>query len=347
MKEIRLVLVLVDTEIVTHIGSLFAISKPPFDVSLCSKKKYFEIPEKFNERVLNSQLEGTETAVESKPIKEERSRSKSRENTPRKSERPKKPTPKKETPKKQTPKKETPKKQTPKKESPKKQTPKKESPTVSPKKEEETHRRGIKKTPLSDLGLNQTSEDEPHTSPKRKASKKADLNSSVPSDEERHERKQLAAILYQKYKNRQSVINPGCKEVPKGQPNCLAGLSFLVTDILESLEREECNSLIKDLGGKVSSTVGKRLDYLVVGEEAGPKKLATAQDLGIKVIRSINRKMIKSNLQVVIPSTKSPWKQNKQTFPNCITTSVPIKFHSYLRYHYGNEQKSAKILRNL
>lgn len=122
----------------------------------------------------DSQLEATETAVESKPIKEERSRSKSQENTPRKSERPKKPTPKKETPKKQTPKKEIPKKQTPKK-----QTPKKESPTVTPKKEEETHRRGIKKTPLSDLGLNQTSEDEPHTSPKRKASKKADLNSSA------------------------------------------------------------------------------------------------------------------------------------------------------------------------
>lgn len=35
------------------------------------------------------------------------------------------------------------------------------------------------------------------------------------SDEERHERKRMSAILYQKYKNRASVINPGSKEVPK------------------------------------------------------------------------------------------------------------------------------------
>lgn len=36
----------------------------------------------------------------------------------------------------------------------------------------------------------------------------------VLSDEERYERKRVSAILYQKYKNRSTVINPGCKEVP-------------------------------------------------------------------------------------------------------------------------------------
>lgn len=37
----------------------------------------------------------------------------------------------------------------------------------------------------------------------------------VLSDEERHERKRMSAILYQKYKNRSAVLNPGSKEVPK------------------------------------------------------------------------------------------------------------------------------------
>lgn len=114
--------------------------------------------------------------------------------------------------------------------------------------------------------------------------KKDDLDSSVLTDEERHERKRMAAVLYQKYKNRQSVINPGSKEIPKGKANCLAGLSFLVTGILESIERDEANSIIKELGGKVSSTVGKRLNYIIAGEEAGPKKLADAESLGIPLL---------------------------------------------------------------
>lgn len=128
------------------------------------------------------------------------------------------------------------------------------------------------------------SEKKPEPKAKTPTEHKPNLDSSVLSDEERHERKRLSAVLYQKYKNRQSVINHGCKEVPKGKPNCLAGLSFLVTGILESLEREEANSLIKDLGGKVSTTVGKRLNFMVVGEEAGPKKLVTAEELGIKIL---------------------------------------------------------------
>ncbi|XP_053957121.1 replication factor C subunit 1 [Anastrepha ludens] len=120
--------------------------------------------------------------------------------------------------------------------------------------------------------------------PKPKKQLSEDLESSVLSDEDRHERKRMAAILYQKYKNRTSVINPGSKDVPKGAPNCLAGLTFLVTGVLESLERDEAASIIKELGGKMMTTVGKRLKYLIVGEEAGPKKLAQAEEFGISVL---------------------------------------------------------------
>jgi len=124
----------------------------------------------------------------------------------------------------------------------------------------------------------------PSRTPKAKSSKKADLDSSVLTDEERHERKRMTAILYQKYKNRQGAINPGSKEIPKGKPNCLAGLSFLVTGVLESMERDEANQVIKDFGGKVAKSIIKRLDYMVVGEDAGPKKIANAEELGIKMI---------------------------------------------------------------
>ncbi|XP_037814691.1 replication factor C subunit 1 [Lucilia sericata] len=149
-----------------------------------------------------------------------------------------------------------------------KSTPKKSSKTEKPKKH----------SPID--------EDEEVDKPKKKKTKEKhqDLESSVLSDEERHERKRMTAILYQKYKNRSTVINPGCKEVPKGKPNCLAGLTFLITGVLESLERDEATSIIKEYGGKTMTVVGKRLNYLIVGEDSGPKKLAQAEEFGVKII---------------------------------------------------------------
>ncbi|XP_017044283.1 replication factor C subunit 1 [Drosophila ficusphila] len=118
----------------------------------------------------------------------------------------------------------------------------------------------------------------------KKEKPSADLESSVLTDEERHERKRMTAVLYQKYKNRSSCLNPGSKEIPKGSPNCLSGLTFVVTGVLESMEREEAEAVIKEYGGRVMTVVGKKLKYLVVGEEAGPKKLAVAEELNIPVL---------------------------------------------------------------
>ncbi|KAM8704543.1 hypothetical protein ACLKA7_009056 [Drosophila subpalustris] len=122
------------------------------------------------------------------------------------------------------------------------------------------------------------------STPRVKKEKSADLETSVLTDEDRHERKRMAAVLYQQYKNRSSCLNPGSKEIPKGAPNCLAGLTFLVTGILESMERDEAASVIKGFGGRVMTVVGKKLNYLVVGEEAGPKKLAQAEEHNVTIL---------------------------------------------------------------
>lgn len=116
-----------------------------------------------------------------------------------------------------------------------------------------------------------------------KGSKKA-ANESILTDEERYERKRMSAALYQKFKNRQGPANPGSKEIPKGKPDCLAGLQFVVTGVLESMERDECAQVIKDFGGKVVGSVSKKLTHMVVGEDAGPSKLAKAEELGIPQI---------------------------------------------------------------
>ncbi|RUR87002.1 DNA ligase [Chlorogloeopsis fritschii PCC 6912] len=61
----------------------------------------------------------------------------------------------------------------------------------------------------------------------------------------------------------------------------LAGKTFVITGTLPTLKRDEAKALIQKAGGKVTDSVSKKTDYLVVGEEAG-SKLEKAQALGIK-----------------------------------------------------------------
>jgi DNA ligase (NAD+) len=63
----------------------------------------------------------------------------------------------------------------------------------------------------------------------------------------------------------------------------LSGLTFVVTGRLEHFSRDRAESLIKQHGGAVASSVSKKTDYLVVGEEAG-SKLTKAQGLGTKLL---------------------------------------------------------------
>ena len=63
----------------------------------------------------------------------------------------------------------------------------------------------------------------------------------------------------------------------------LTGLTFVVTGTLPSLSREDARQLIEARGGKVTDSVSKKTDYLVLGAEPG-SKLAKARSLGVKII---------------------------------------------------------------
>lgn len=62
-----------------------------------------------------------------------------------------------------------------------------------------------------------------------------------------------------------------------------AGLTFVLTGTLTTMSRNEAAELIQSLGGKASSSVSKKTNYVVAGENAG-SKLTKAENLGIKIL---------------------------------------------------------------
>ena len=62
-----------------------------------------------------------------------------------------------------------------------------------------------------------------------------------------------------------------------------AGLNFVVTGTLSALSRSEAEARIKRMGGKVTSSVTRKTNYVVVGESPG-SKAARAEQLGISIL---------------------------------------------------------------
>lgn len=65
--------------------------------------------------------------------------------------------------------------------------------------------------------------------------------------------------------------------------NILTGKTFVLTGTLVKFSRIQATGLIEDCGGKVSSSVSKKTNYVVAGEAAG-SKLEKANELGVAVI---------------------------------------------------------------
>lgn len=80
---------------------------------------------------------------------------------------------------------------------------------------------------------------------------------------------------------KESGVNMKSENVQKG--NTFEGKTFVLTGTLPTLKRAEAAKIIESLGGKASSSVSKKTDYVLAGEDAG-SKLRKAVELGITII---------------------------------------------------------------
>ena len=74
------------------------------------------------------------------------------------------------------------------------------------------------------------------------------------------------------------------KDVPEGEEGCLLGLAFVLSGILDSLDRDAAQTLIERYGGRITTAVSGKTDYLLMGQEPGESKKRKADELKTKII---------------------------------------------------------------
>ncbi len=74
----------------------------------------------------------------------------------------------------------------------------------------------------------------------------------------------------------------------------LLGKTFVITGTLSAFTRAEAKAIIEKLGGKVTSTVSSKTDFVVAGENPG-SKLRKASELGISILSEGDLEMLTSD----------------------------------------------------
>ena len=71
--------------------------------------------------------------------------------------------------------------------------------------------------------------------------------------------------------------------VPPEMAQVFEGKTFVLTGTLEGMTREEATSIIEHRGGRVSSSISKKTNFVLVGRDAG-SKLDKARKLGVQIL---------------------------------------------------------------
>lgn len=74
------------------------------------------------------------------------------------------------------------------------------------------------------------------------------------------------------------------EEILAGRSDKLKGLTFVISGTFSKHSRDEYKAMIEQHGGKNSSAVSGKTDYILAGENMGPAKLEKAAKLGVKIM---------------------------------------------------------------
>ena len=119
---------------------------------------------------------------------------------------------------------------------------------------------------------------------KAKATKKAKSNGDGDDAEPTTAKPTKTVAQNPKTKAISDNLPDNVKALLNGSGSVLSGLAVVVTGVLSMLGRQNAERLVMNYGGKLAKSISKNTDYVVVGRDAGPKKLEQIEDLGIETM---------------------------------------------------------------
>ena len=90
--------------------------------------------------------------------------------------------------------------------------------------------------------------------------------------------------IIRKLKEKGVTLEMKQKETEAKSPQSLAEMTFVVSGVFEHFSRDGIKETIEKYGGKVSSSLSSKTNFLVAGDRPGPNKLDKANKLGIRII---------------------------------------------------------------
>ncbi|KXG28738.1 hypothetical protein SORBI_3005G160100 [Sorghum bicolor] len=131
---------------------------------------------------------------------------------------------------------------------------------------------------------------------------------------------------FMNFGERKDPPHKGEKEVPEGAPDCLSGLTFVISGTLDSLEREEATDLIKRYGGRVTGSISKKTSYLLADEDIGGVKSNKAKDLGVPFLTEDGLfDLIRKSKPAKAPVDKHQSNNSSEKLQKSLTKSSPAK----------------------
>ena len=78
------------------------------------------------------------------------------------------------------------------------------------------------------------------------------------------------------------------EESQKGKTELLLGKIFVVSGVFTEFNRNDLKKSIEDNGGKIASSISKKTNYVIAGDNMGPSKLAKAESLSVPIISELD-----------------------------------------------------------
>lgn len=81
-----------------------------------------------------------------------------------------------------------------------------------------------------------------------------------------------------------------CLDAPRGEGGLaqedlrLMGQTIVISGVFSQHSRDEYRAMVEQYGGKISSSISKKTDFVLAGDNMGPAKLTKAQDLGVRIL---------------------------------------------------------------